>query len=147
MTIDHRLVAVHKNKTLMVYLVDDDIDDLQIVREALLQHSYKGQVKTAVNGQVLMDDLSQPNGKTNPQVIILDLNMPLKNGFEVLREIKGNPSLNNIPVVVLTASANEYDEIQCLELGCSYFFRKPFSLDEYKPIVSVVKKFIVNQAI
>jgi two-component system, chemotaxis family, response regulator Rcp1 len=144
---DHRLVAVHKNKILMVYLVDDDIDDLQIVREALLQYSYKGNVKTAVNGQVLMDDLSQSDGTPNPQVIILDLNMPLKNGFEVLREIKDNPSLNRIPVVVLTASSNEYDEIKCLELGCSYFFRKPFSIDEYKPIVNVVKKILVNQPI
>src|SRR5688572_11987585 len=100
----------------MVYLCDDDVDDLQIVQEALIQNSYKGPVKTALNGQVLMDDLNNISGQQKPDVILLDLNMPLKDGFKVLKEIKSNPKFQAIPVVVLTASSNKNDEIRCFEL-------------------------------
>jgi CheY-like chemotaxis protein len=130
-----------KIEFLMVYLVDDDADDLEIVQEALIQNSYKGPVKTASNGQALMDDLNK-NGGPNPGVIVLDLNMPLKNGFEVLKEIKSNPSLSRIPIVVLTASSSKGDEIRCMELGCAFYFRKPYTLAEYSSLVTLVKRII-----
>ena len=125
----------------MVYLVDDDVDDLEIVQEALHFNSYKGAVKTAPNGLALMADLRNGNSSAKPDVIVLDLNMPLKNGFEVLSEIRSNPDLNKIPVIVLTASSSKLDETRCIELGCTFFFRKPFNLQEYDPIVSTVKRF------
>ena len=126
----------------MVYLVDDDPDDLEILQEVLVQNSYKGPVRTAFNGQQLMNELSHSsNGSEKPHVIVLDLNMPLKNGFQVLEEIKVNPGLNLIPVIVLTASSNKDDEIRCFELGCSFFFQKPSTLPDYVPIVMMVKRF------
>jgi two-component system, NarL family, nitrate/nitrite response regulator NarL len=66
----------------MVYLVDDDIDDLEFVQEALVSNSYKGPVDTASNGQQLLERLTEVKHK--PDVIILDLNMPLLDGFQVL---------------------------------------------------------------
>lgn len=128
----------------MVYLVDDDVDDLQIIQEALTHNNYSGPIKTALNGQVLMTDLHKPNGAPGPAVIVLDLNMPLKNGFDVLREIKDNPSLSHIPVIILTASTSKNDEIRCMELGCAAFFRKPYNLTDYDPIIKAVKKFIFD---
>lgn len=125
----------------MVYLVDDDVDDLEIIREALSRNSYKGAVRTALNGMQLMKDLQEGNSSSTPNVIVLDLNMPLKNGFQVLQEIKSHPSLNAIPVIVLTASSNKKDEMRCFELGCDFFFQKPHTMPEYNPIVSMVKQF------
>lgn len=129
----------------MVYLVDDDVDDLEFVREAFIEHSYKGPVNTASNGQSLMDLLSNQNIQSKPSVIVLDLNMPLKDGFETLRDIKENPALRSIPVVILTASSSKRDEIRCLELGCNYYFTKPARIEEYHPFVSMIKR-LMNKA-
>jgi CheY-like chemotaxis protein len=130
----------------MVYLVDDDVDDLEIVQEALITHSYKGPVITASNGKVLMDQLNNQHFLSRPDVILLDLNMPLKNGFQALQEIKDDPSLKSIPVIILTASSRKEDEARCFELGCSFYFTKPSKLSDYVDLVSLVKKFIVNQS-
>ena len=125
----------------MVYLVDDDADDLEIIQAALLQNQFFGPVRTATNGKILMDALRDKQDIPKPDVIILDLNMPLKDGFQVLEEMKRNRDLSKIPVVVLTSSKNSGDEIRCLELGCNFFFNKPYRLNDYEPIAQVVKKF------
>ncbi len=125
----------------MVYLVDDDTDDLELLQEALVRNNYKGPVRTAINGLELMRELGASPTTQPPDVIVLDLNMPLKNGFQVLEEIKGHPSLHSVPVIVLTASTNKKDEIKCLELGCKYFFQKPHTMPDYNPIVAMVKQF------
>lgn len=130
----------------MVYLVDDDVDDLEFVREAFLEHSYKGPVNTASNGHALMELLNNKNIGSKPAVIVLDLNMPLKDGFETLRDIKRDPTLRSIPIVILTASSSKYDEIRCLELGCNYFFTKPAKIKEYQAFVSIVKRLIGKAA-
>jgi CheY-like chemotaxis protein len=130
----------------MVYLVDDDDDDLEIVQTALIENSYKGPVKTVSNGQMLMDKLNGHDNGVRPDVILLDLNMPLKDGFEALEELKANPVLKSIPVIILTASSKKEDEIRCFELGCNYFYTKPNSVPEYSPLVKMVKKFIGNKA-
>ena len=126
----------------MVYLVDDDIDDLEIMHEALVLNSYKGPVKTASNGLDFLKDLMDSDNPQKPDVVLLDLNMPLKDGFVVLEEMMQNSSLQSIPVIVLTASANANDEIRCFELGCRFFFRKPHYMRDYGPIVTMVKKFM-----
>lgn len=125
----------------MVYLVDDDIEDLEITEEALVYNSYKGPVITLQNGKVLMEQLHQSASK-KPDVIVLDLNMPIKDGFETLNEIKSNSKLKNIPVIVLTASTNMADKVRCAELGCNLFYTKPNSLKDYDSIVKQVKAFV-----
>ena len=130
----------------MVYLVDDDIDDLEIIQAALVQNSYKGPVRTVTNGKLFMDELHEMNGNPKPQVVILDLNMPLKDGFQVLREMKSHQALNSIPIIVLTSSQNKTDEIRCLELGCSLYFTKPYSLVDYDAIASAVKRFVASSS-
>ena len=126
----------------MVYLVDDDTDDLEIMREALVLNSYKGPVKTAVNGLQFLKDLQRSAVQEKPGVVLLDLNMPLKDGFAVLEEIRRDPSLHSIPVIVVTASSNEKDEIRCFELGCRVFFRKPHQMQGYHIIVTMIKQLM-----
>ena len=128
----------------MVYLVDDDEDDIALVREALFINSYKGPVDSASNGRVLLEKLV--NTQVNPDVIVMDLNMPVKNGFDTLQAIKTHPTLREIPVIILTASSNKNDEAKCFDLGCSYFFSKPVTLNGYMPLVHMVKKIVGKSA-
>jgi CheY-like chemotaxis protein len=127
----------------MVYLVDDDADDLSIVQEALIEYSYKGPVNTMENGDVLLKHLETDSKK--PGVIILDLNMPLIDGFTALRAIKTSPTLKSIPVIILTASSSKADESRCFELGCDFFLSKPVKPSEYSILTAIVKNILARQ--
>lgn len=134
------LVNVTHQISRMVYLVEDDIDDQEITQAALIQNGYDGPVIMLQNGKALMDKLLEdPTAK--PDVILLDLNLPLRDGFDVLAEIKRHPLFRTIPVIVLTASKKKADELRCLELGCNSFFTKPNSMQEYDSLVELVKRF------
>jgi CheY-like chemotaxis protein len=128
----------------MVLHVDDDIDDIELVQDAFERNHYLGQITSARDGKVLMENLQESASK-KPQVILLDLNMPLKNGFQVLEEIKQHPVLKSINVVVLTASTSKDDEARCYQLGCDSFLRKPTTMNEYNHIVNVVLSFIKSE--
>ena len=130
----------------MVFLVDDDIDDLEIVQEALVKNNYTGPVDTAPNGQVLIDKLTREQDPARPDVIVLDLNMPLKDGFQTLREIKNNPALSFIPVIILTASSSKDDELRCRALGCESYFRKPDRMADYQSIVTAIKAHLAQSS-
>lgn len=125
----------------MVYLVDDDIDDVELVEEALHSNNYQGKIAKAANGHILMASLMEL-GDDKPELIVLDLNMPLKSGFDVLKEIKTHAILKSIPVIILTASSRKEDEIKCIELGCSLFLRKPTTLADYNSLVHLILKFL-----
>jgi DNA-binding response OmpR family regulator len=129
----------------MVYLVDDDQDDLEIVQEALLLNSYKGPVLPLTSGQSLIEQLSVNDVSPEPKVIVLDLNMPLLNGFQALQIIRKHPNFSSIPVIVLTASSNKEDEIKSFELGCDYFMTKPVRMDDYVGLTNLVKKFTAGR--
>lgn len=126
----------------MVYLVDDDYEDLEIVQHALSEHTYKGPVVAIDSGKKLIDKLNHTNLSPVPQVIVLDLNMPLFDGFETLKHIRKHPLYGSTPIIVLTASSNKEDEVKSYELGCNFFLTKPSSLNEYDALTKLVKKFI-----
>jgi CheY-like chemotaxis protein len=128
----------------MIYLADDDQDDVELLETALRESSYKGLVNISPNGRALMQDLRSKK-VASPDVILLDLNMPFKDGFEALKEIRQDKELQHIPVVVVTASARKDDEIKCFELGCNFYYNKPSHFDGYAPLVSLVKKLISDK--
>jgi CheY-like chemotaxis protein len=68
--------------------------------------------------------------------------LPLVDGFEALQSIKESPPLAAIPVIILTASSSKEDETKCWELGCNFFSTKPYKIDQYSALATVVKKFI-----
>ncbi len=125
----------------MVYLVDDDHDDLELVQEALFDHSYKGPVLKMNNGKKLIDQLHN-NPSPKPQVIILDLNMPVLDGFETLDRIRKDPVYAATPVIVFTASSKKEDEKRSLDLGCNFFLTKPSKVSDYATLTMLVKNFI-----
>lgn len=127
----------------MVLLVDDDIDDLEMVHEAFVRNDFQGEIASLPNGEALMSRLKTDSKR--PEIIILDLNMPLKDGFEVLAEIKTNERFSAIPVVILTASSNRHDEMRCKQLGCALFFRKPSSINDYDALVMLILNYLQSK--
>jgi CheY-like chemotaxis protein len=114
-----------------ILLVDDDEEDLQMTEQALRESRLGNDLRAAHDGEELMDYLlrrgryADPADSPKPGLILLDLNMPKKDGREALAEIKGNPQLRKIPVIVLTTSKAEEDIFRTYDLGVSSFITKP----------------------
>jgi CheY-like chemotaxis protein len=126
----------------MVFYADDDVDDHLLMQEAFEQAGLPNELLCASDGQELLDCVRQrigdPTAKDNPpRLILLDLNMPRKDGREALKEVKGDRSLCNIPVVILTTSSAEQDITQSRALGASDFFTKP---TDFKALCEIVAR-------
>ena len=124
-----------------VLMVDDDEDDCLLVKEAFVENHLPSDLRFVRDGEQLMDYLhrrdrfSDPAASPCPGLILLDLNMPRKDGREVLREIKADPRLRHIPVVVLTTSQEKRDILRSYDLGASSFITKPVAFDELVEII------------
>ena len=122
------------HEAITILLADDDEEDRLMTREALQESRLGNDLRTVVDGQDLMDYLRKRGryaevDAPHPGLILLDLNMPRKDGREALREIKDDPHLRKIPVVVLTTSGAEEDILRTYELGVSSFIRKPVTFE------------------
>jgi len=118
-------------RPITILLADDDEDDRKLAQDALVESRLANDLHTVEDGEELMDYLLR-RGKyaaladsPRPGLILLDLNMPKKDGREALREIKADPSLRQIPVVVLTTSKAEEDIYRTYDLGANSFITKP----------------------
>ena len=121
--------------SITILMADDDEDDRMMTQEALKEARLANEIRFVVDGEELMDYLYQ-RGKyaggenaPRPGLILLDLNMPKKDGREALKEIKAHPHLRRIPVVVLTTSKAEEDIYRSYDLGVNSFITKPVSFD------------------
>lgn len=119
-------------RPLTILLADDDEEDRELTRDALRHAHLANDIKFVVDGQDLMDYLRRDGAYADPAVdaprpgiILLDLNMPKKDGREALAEIKSDEALRRIPVVVLTTSKDEEDVFATYDLGVSGFVTKP----------------------
>ncbi len=119
-------------RPLTILLADDDEEDRELTREALQDSRLANEMKFVVDGQDLLDYLRKQGRWAAPEVdaprpgiILLDLNMPKLDGREALAEIKADPSLRRIPVVILTTSKDEADVLASYDLGVSSFITKP----------------------
>ena len=131
-----------KPKTIL--LVEDNKADVRLVREALKNSSLTYEMATVRDGVAAMAYLHQEGeyaAVSRPDLIILDLNLPKKDGREVLSEIKTNSQLKRIPVVVLTTSRNEDDIHQSYELNANCFITKSRNLSELFTIVRRIEEF------
>jgi CheY-like chemotaxis protein len=121
-----------RGKPVTILLADDDEEDRELTRDALQDARLANEMRFVVDGQDLMDYLKRVGAYADPSadaprpgIILLDLNMPKKDGREALAEIKGDPALRRIPVVVLTTSKDEEDVFRTYDLGVSSFITKP----------------------
>jgi CheY-like chemotaxis protein len=140
------------NRAATILLVDDDTDDWLVIQHALKRAEIANPVRFLEDGQALMDYLTHQgpyaDRDTNPlpAIIILDLNMPRKDGRQALKEIKDHPTLRRIPVLILSTSQNEIDTTICYQLGCSGFFTKPSTPDGFASILSTIKQYWIHAA-
>ncbi len=129
-------------RPIWILIADDDADDRMLARDALEESRLVNDLRFVEDGERLMDDLHRQGRYTDPELsprpglILLDLDMPRKDGREALREIKSVPSLRQIPVVVLTTSGAEEDIIRTYDLGVNSFRVKPVTFDA---LVSLMK--------
>jgi CheY-like chemotaxis protein len=108
----------------IILLADDDEDDRQLAAEALAQTAGGTELRCMPDGEALLEHLRRA-GAEAPDIILLDLNMPRKDGREVLADLRADPVLRRIPVVVLTTSKDEADVVASYDLGASSFVTKP----------------------
>lgn len=130
-----------------ILMADDDPEDVMLAEDALEEARLANDFHYVGNGEELMDYLlrrgeySDPADAPRPGLILLDLNMPRKNGFEALEEIKSNPDLRRIPVVVLTTSSAEEDVYRSYDLGVNSFISKPVSFDGLVEAMKVLGQY------
>lgn len=128
----------------IIFLVEDNKADVRLIQEALKNSSVSHQVVTVRNGVDAMAYLRREGEYAEalrPDLILLDLNLPRKDGREVLAEIKADPQLKRIPVVVLTTSRNEEDIAQSYELHVNCYITKSRNLSELFKIVKGIEEF------
>ena len=120
-------------KPITILMADDDEDDRMLTKKALQESRLANDLHLVGDGEELLDylyrrgDYSQLGDSPRPGVILLDLNMPKKDGLEALKEIKNDPALRQIPVVILTTSKAEEDIYRSYDLGANSFVTKPVS--------------------
>lgn len=122
-----------------ILYVDDDQDDRQIFQEAIAAIDAAYVCITAQDGLAALSILSD---RKYPDIIFLDINMPLMDGKSCLTEIRGNKNTAHIPVVMCTTSNNPDERKKCEKLGASDFFLKPFSYGEMKEILASILKSV-----
>ncbi|MEH2025600.1 response regulator [Nostoc sp.] len=131
-------------KQKMIFLVEDNKADIRLIQEALKNSSVPHQVVTSRDGIDAMAYLRREGEYANarrPDLILLDLNLPKKDGREVLAEIKTDPVLKRIPVVVLTTSKNEDDIIESYNLHVNCYITKSRNINQLFEIVKSIEDF------
>ena len=130
-----------------ILMADDDEDDRMFAKDALVEARLYNEVYFVEDGQELMDFLNHCdkyadlNGSPRPGLILLDLNMPRKDGREALQEIKADPDLRRIPVVVLTTSKAQEDIYRTYDLGVSSYITKPVSFDGLVEVMKALSRY------
>lgn len=139
---------MHDNaKKIVILLADDDPDDREMTRKALEKNHLANELYTVADGEELMDFLrhqgrfAPPALAPSPGLILLDLNMPKKDGREALAEIKADATLRRIPVVVVTTSRAEEDIFRTYDLGCNSFISKPITLPGLVEVMMMIEKY------
>ena len=133
-------------KQLNILLADDDTDDCIFFKEALDDLPLSTHLTVVHDGEQLMQQLIN---KTNefPDVLFLDLNMPRKNGFECLSEIKLSEKLNQLPVIIFSTSFEQEVVNQLYQNGAQYFIRKPSEFSQFKKIIQQSLALIAQENI
>jgi chemotaxis family two-component system response regulator Rcp1 len=131
-------------KMIEILLVEDNPGDVRLIQEALKENKVRNRLHVAQDGVEALDFLRQKGALADaprPDLILLDLNLPKKDGREVLSDIKGDPDLKRIPVVVLTTSDDEYDILESYNLHANAYVTKPLDLDQFLKIVRQIEGF------
>ena len=131
-------------RPIQLLMAEDDAEDQLLVRRAFEQAHLMNALVIVEDGEELLDYLYQRGRYSEaelPDMILLDLNMPRKDGREALQEIKADPKLRHIPVIVLTSSAADEDILRSYDLGVSSYIEKPVTFDRMVQVVKVLGEY------
>lgn len=133
-----------------ILMADDDVDDRMLTREALEESRVRNNLFFVEDGEELLDYLNRRGKFTDaekaprPGLILLDLNMPKKDGREALREIKADPDLRRIPVVIMTTSKAEEDIYRSYDLGANSFITKPVTFERLVELMRTLGQYWIE---
>lgn len=141
---------IRSNYPVRIVVADDDADDRMMIKDAFEESKLSNPVDFVEDGMQLMEYLRRQGpyakfaNQPYPGFILLDLNMPRKDGRTVLKEIKNDPVLHRIPIIILTTSKAEEDIIKTYNLGVNSFICKPVSFDKLVDIVKTVGHYWIE---
>ncbi|MGA2506445.1 MAG: response regulator [Chitinispirillaceae bacterium] len=131
-------------RPIRILLVEDSETDAKLTLTALKQAKVANEVSHVEDGVQAMEFLKHQGnyaGSQRPDLVLLDLNLPRKDGREVLEELKGDPDLRSIPVVVLTTSKDEQDVLRSYQLHANCYITKPVNFDRFLEVVQSIEHF------
>jgi CheY-like chemotaxis protein len=131
-----------ESQPIVVLLVEDDPGDVVLIQEAFEHNKLRNRLHVVGDGVEAMEFLR--NGAERPDLILLDLNLPRKDGREVLGEVKGDARLRSIPVVVLTTSKAEEDILRSYDLHANAYVTKPVDFSRFIEVVRQIDEFFVT---
>ena len=145
---DEAVYPLAEAQPIEVLLVEDDPGDVQLTREAFAEHKVRNHLTVMSDGvdalAYLRRDPSVYPDAVRPDLILLDLNLPRVDGREVLQEIKADPELRRIPVVVLTTSQADEDIVRSYNLHANAYVTKPVDFDRFIAVVRQIDEFFVS---
>lgn len=127
------------DRSINILLVEDTPSDIRLTQEALKDTDLKYTLEVVNDGEQAIDYLLKDESKTTPDLILLDLNMPKKNGHDVLEEIKDVQKLKDVPVILLTVSQDEQDILKALHLKMNYYINKPITSEKLSTLVHAIR--------
>ena len=129
-------------------IAEDDADDRFLLRSAFEENGYKDKLEFVENGVEMIEYLRSLAEKKEkgalPRFVLLDLNMPKKDGREVLKEIKQSPDLSKIPIIIFSTTNNEQEMRRCYELGANSYITKPNSFESLIKTVAALRSYWVQ---
>jgi CheY-like chemotaxis protein len=134
-------------RSITILMAEDDTEDTMLVQDALAEARLSNELRFVSDGEELVDYLRRrgkyddPSSSPRPGLILLDLNMPRKDGREALEEIKSDPDLRTIPIVVLTTSKADEDIIRSYGNGANSYITKPVTFDKLVEIMKVLGRY------
>ena len=127
-----------------ILLVEDNEGDIIMTLDAFEESWFKTEISIAKNGQEALDFLYKKGEfkeAKKPDLILLDINIPIYNGHEVLEKIKGDSELKKIPIIMLTTSSNPKDIDKAYKLHCNSYVKKPINMDEFFKAIIKIEQF------
>jgi CheY-like chemotaxis protein len=133
---------LERYRRLTILVAEDSADDIEIAKRAFKRFQFVGDLQHARDGQHVWELLQSLRGEMNlPDLMLLDINMPRLNGFEVLGKIRADPGLRTMPIVMMSASAREEDVLQAYELGANSYVEKPAVFESFVESLELLARY------
>ncbi len=135
------------NKPIEIMVIEDNPGDIRLIEEVFKDAQIKNNMQVAPNGEIAIEILRKEGEylkATRPDLILLDLNLPKKDGRELLKEIKKDENLKCIPVIILTTSTSQEDIIETYKNNANCYITKPFDFDQFIKVISTIEEFWLN---